>query len=80
MLRTYFYNFIILWPQTADNTATTDKKPTADPSLLSPSVGVIGRTEGFPRMGYFLPVCDGVGVWPNYIVVLDAAYSGGRAP
>ena len=43
-----------------------------DPSLLSALGWVYGRSEGFPRTAYFVPGCDGMGVWPNSEIVLPA--------
>ena len=44
-----------------------------DPSLLSALGWVYGRSEGFARTAYFVPGCDGMGVWPNSEIVLPPA-------
>ena len=31
------------------------------------------RSEGFPRTRYFIPGCDGMGVWPNSEIVPASA-------
>ena len=50
------------------------------PSIIPPFVQCLRRSEGFARAAYFVPGCDGIGVWPNSEIVPSASAPASSAP